>query len=226
MIEKYFRAGVRVKWRMPAPVYQAMDGAIVDSTSATPPMTYDGLDGQLVDPALRGILHVSTLGLSMRMQIRYAWLDYNLGRTARVPIGPYDVLTGPMSGCLITHWNHRGINFVGHVGTVDDRPVVNKTVKRIFSRAMPMNTRGFNPAGAWGYAESAQLQRSFRTPPSAKVVALVTTRGVFYSILMLGLQIDAREQGIQVGYDWCVGGIKQVEPLGRDALYLELRKLR
>jgi len=221
MIEKYFQAGVRLKWTLPAPVYVTMDGSIVDSKSATPPMIYDGSDTQLVS-----LFNLSTMGLTMRSPIQYVWLDYTLGQTARCPIGPYDVLTGPMSGCLITQWSSRGVRFVAHVGTVDDRPAENTLVKNTFARAMGADVRGFNPATAWDFSEIRLMQRSFRVPPQPKVIALVTTSGNFYSIVMLQLQLDMREPSLQLGRDWCVGGIKQVQPMNRDTLIMELRKLR
>lgn len=216
MIEKYFRDGIRYKWNAPKPLYQAMDGTIVDNSGVTPLMIYDGLDGELVDPELR-MFNVSTLGLVMRMPIQYVWLDYNLGRTARCAVGPYDILTGFMSGCLITRWTDRGVSYVGHVGTVENKPDVNRNVKGIFARAMPANVTGFNPAAAWDLGDIQLKTRPFKQTPFGKIMALVTTTGDFYSILMLQIQVG--------GTDWCVGGIKKIPPLNRDGVYLELRKL-
>ena len=222
MIERYFRAGVRLKWTFPAAVFGAWDGAIVDSRSPTPAMIYDGVDAQLVSP----YTSVTTLGLAMRTPIQYHWLDYALGQTARLPIGPYDVLTGEMTGCLITQWSSAGVRFVGHVGTVTDKAQENKTVKNTFARGMSADVRGFNPAAAWDFGEIQTMLRSFKASPQPKVLALVTTAGNFYSIVMLRLQPDVREPGLQLDRDWCVGGIKQVQPMNRDTLILELRKLR
>lgn len=58
------------------------------------------------------------------MPIQYAWLDYAPGRISRLPMGPYDVLTGYMSGCIIAQWSDRGINYAGadhprHLKTAD-----------------------------------------------------------------------------------------------------------
>jgi hypothetical protein len=131
MIEKYFRDGIRFKWNAPAALHQPMDGSVVDNTGTTSPMIYDGLESQLIDPHLR-IFNVSTIGLTMRMHIQHVWLDYSLGRTSKCPIGPYDILTGFMSGCFIVRWTDRGVRYVGHVGTIDKAQptatLVNKTV--------------------------------------------------------------------------------------------------
>ncbi len=223
MIEKYFVPGARFKWTIPAPVYQAMDGSIVDSQTASPQMTYDGLDDQFLAGSMYGGLpNVSAFGLRKGMQIQYQWLDYNLGRTARQPMGPYDVITGPMSGCLITRWTDKGINYAGHVGTVDDRPAENKTVKSTYARDLAANATGFNPAAAITFGDASVLQRRFRVAPSAKVCALVTTSGNFYALLFLGLQFDASDPSIVPGQDWVLGAIKQVPPLNRIRLQAAL----
>lgn len=223
MIEKYFRDGIRYKWNAPAALHQTMDGAMVDNSGVTPPMIYDGLDSQLVDPFLLQV-NVTTLGLTMRMPIQYVWLDYNLGRTSRCAIGPYDVLTGFMSGCLIARWTDRGVNYVGHVGTVENQPEVNRKVKDAFARAATGNVTGFNPAAAWDLGDIQTKTRPFRRTPFAKIMALVTTGGEFYSIIMLQLQPDPKEPGIQVGKDWCVGGVKKIGPMNRDVLLAALAR--
>src|ERR1700761_2051975 len=123
MIEKYFKLGVRFRWQKPNNVDGPRDGAIVDSLRPTSPLVYIGL-GAVVDPMLMHT-HVSTIGLQMNTPIQHKWLDYTPGRTARVAMGPYDVLTGFMSGCIIARWTDRGVNYVGHVGTVEENPAVN-----------------------------------------------------------------------------------------------------
>ena len=97
MIEKYFRTGIRFKWTKPRDAIGPLDGTIIDSAQTATPLIYDGLDGQLKDPHLMQV-NVSTLGLTMRMPIQYAWLDYAPGRTAgadrplRRPHGLYERL--------------------------------------------------------------------------------------------------------------------------------------
>lgn len=209
MIEKYFKLGIRFRWTKPQDVTVAMDGKIVNSTRPASPLIYDGLDGEVVDPMLK-MINVSTLGLTMRMPIQHAWLDYAHGQIARLPIGPYDVLTGFMSGCIIARWIDKGVTYVGHVGTVTGRPAENRLVKRTFAFAMPQTTTGFNPAAAWDLGEILAVINRFRKRPTADIIALVTTRGEFYSIAMLNFGGD----------QWGVGGIKKVNPIGHDALKL------
>ena len=205
MIEKYFQLGVRYQWQKPQNVDGPRDGKIVDSIRPTAPLTYIGL-GSIVSPALM-TTHVSMLGLQMRMPVQHQWLDYTPGRIARVPIGGYDVLTGFMSGCIIARWTERGVNYVGHVGTVESDPSVNRTVKRAFAFAMPPGTTGFNPLQAWTN-EIAFLSQRFTPPKVPQICALVTTSGDFYSVVMF---IDGPNE-------WYCGGIKKVPPISHDEL--------
>lgn len=209
MIEKYFRTGVRLKWTKPRDAIGPLDGAIVDSKIAATAMIYDGLDGQLVDPHLR-MTNVSTLGFTMRMPVHHAWLDYAPGRTATLPMGPYDVLTGYMSGCIIANWTSKGVRYAGHVGTIDSRPDVNRPLKRKFAFAMSKDTKGFNPLGAWPAHEVQAILSKIKPMPNPRIFGLVTTRGEFYSILM----------GAFSATEWCVGGIKKVPPILHDQLKL------
>lgn len=207
MIEKYLKLGVRYRWVSPQNVDGPRDGAIVDSVRPTAPLTYIGL-GEVVAPELK-LTHVSMLGLQMNTPVQHQWLDYAPGRTARVPIGPYDVLTGFMSGCIIARWSDRGVNYVGHVGTIEpkDNPA-NRVVKRAFAFAMTRGATGFNPALAWSYGELAQISSKFRVPKVPKICALVTTHGEFYSVVMF---IDGMNE-------WYCGGAKRVDPISHDTL--------
>lgn len=213
MIEKYFKAGIRFKWTKPNDQMGPTSGAIVESTQEATPLIYDGLDGNLLDPTLR-LQHTSTLGLTMRMPIQYQWLDYAPGRTARRTIGPYDVLTGYMSGCIIAFWTDRGVNYVGHVGTIDGNAGVNRTVKRAFGAAMNASTKGFNPAGAWNDAEIQALSNQFKGGCQERIFGLVTTSGNFFSVLMLKIN-----PGVGVaGNEWCAAGVKSVPPIQHGSL--------
>jgi len=209
MIEKYFMLGVRFKWTCPAAdPGKTKDGSIIDNPHRAPsPMIYDGLDGQLYNLSAP---HVSTLGLRMRMSIPYSWLVYAHGHTTRLNVTGGDVLTGPMSGCLITVWTDQGRRYVGHVGTVESSETVNQKVKSTFANAMPQNTTGFNPANAWSFGEIAQKMSKITPGPSAKIMALVTANNQFYSILMFKLGVGQNE--------WCVGGCKKVAPMTSQAI--------
>ena len=202
--------GARLKWACPAadPGIRK-DGLLIDNPPRTSPMVYDGLDGELYS---FGAAHASTAGLTKGMAIPHTWLVYAYGHTTRCVLAGSDVLTGFMSGCVIAQWSERGTRYVGHVGTVESDVRVNTAVKRGFVDAMRglTQTRGFNPAGAWQYDEIAALMRKFKSGATPRIVALVTTGGDFYSILLFQLQ--------QAPNEYCVGGIKSVVPLNHDAL--------
>jgi hypothetical protein len=207
MIEKYLKLGVRYSWTKPQNVDGPRDGEIVDSIRPTNPLTYTGL-GNVVAPELQ-MIHVNTLGLEMNRPIQHKWLDYTPGRTSRVAIGPYDVLTGFMSGCIIARWSERGVNYVGHVGTVEPRDnPANRLVKRAFAFKMTKGAAGFNPALAWSFNELAQMSSKFSVPKIPQICALVTTRGEFYSVVMF-------QDGVN---EWYCGGVKLVQPICHDAL--------
>lgn len=211
MIEKYFELGVRFRWNKPPNVDGPRDGIITESIRPTAPLTYVGL-GSVVSPKLM-MTHVSTIGLQMNTPIQHQWLDYTPGRTARVPMGPYDVLTGFMSGCIIARWTERGVTYAGHVGTVESDPAADRLVKRNFAFKMPPGTVGFDPFAAWRDDLPALGMRLSMVP---KVIALVT-RGQFYSIAMLiGTHGGAQEY-------YC-GGARLVAPIPHDTL--KLRMLR
>ena len=209
MIERYFITGLRLKWKFPgADAGSPKDGSVVlDPNRAAGPMTYDGMDGELYDVMAP---HVATLGLVKGQVIPYSWLTYILGRTSKKMLAGGDVLTGFMSGCLIATWTENGMRFVGHVGTVEENAAANAKVKQGFAAYMPRDTAGFFPLAAWDAgSEIVPKARKFKAGVTPKVLALVTTSGEFYSILlfMLGLSND-----------WCVGGIKRVAPLDYGAL--------
>jgi hypothetical protein len=210
MIEKYFKLGVRFRWTKPQSVDGPRDGKMVDSVRPTAPLTYIGL-GEVVEPSLV-TTHVSTIGLQKGMSIQHQWLDYTPGRTSRVPIGPYDVITGFMSGCIIARWTDHSVTYVGHVGTVESNPDVNRTVKRNFSFAMPRGATGFNPASAWGYQELNQIMLKLKTIKVPQICALVTTRGEFFSFVMVEDRVN----------EWYCGGAKRVQPISHDHLKLSL----
>ena len=211
MIEKYFKQGIRFKWACPgADPGKTRDGSIIDNPPrALSPLVYDGVDGELDS----GGTNVTTLGFSMRMNIPYNWLVYAHGHTTRLSTAG-DILTGPMSGCLITTWTDKGGRFVGHVGTIESDESVNKKVKTQFAAHMPPTTTGFNPANAWDPGEIALKMGKFKKMPTPKIIALVTPGNEFHAILMFALQ------GVQ--NEWCCGGIKKVAPMNYGAIKAKL----
>jgi hypothetical protein len=211
MIERYFITGLRLKWAFPgADAGAPKDGTVImNPNRAAGPMVYDGMDGELYDVMAP---HVSTLGLSKGMAIPYSWLTYVLGRTSKKLLAGGDVLTGFMSGCLIAAWTENGCRYVGHVGTVEENEQANQRVKQTFAAYMPRDTTGFFPLAAWDAgSEIVPKARKFKAGVTPKILALVNTRGEFYSILLFMLGLNN---------EWCVGGIKKVPPLN----YLTLKQ--
>ena len=47
----------------------------------------------------------------------FRFLKYWPGAITRCPLGPHGVLTGPMSGCILSRFNNNGVPSVAHVGT-------------------------------------------------------------------------------------------------------------
>ena len=203
MIERYFLAGVRLKWACPAAdASGTKDGSIInDPRRNAAPMIYDGLDGELYE----GGPHASTVGLSMGKNIPYSWLTYCHGHTTQRLLSAGDILTGPMSGCLIAEWTDQGMRWAGHVGTVESSAAINSKVKQNFGMAMPTQARGFYPDRAWSATEIASKAGKFKTLPRMNIMALVTSSSQFFSVLMFKLQGGAPNE-------WCVGGIKRVPP--------------
>ncbi len=216
MIENYLKTGVRLKWSPPSAVQMVLDGAIVDNRGVTSNMIYNGLDGELFDPAF-GVTNVSTLGFQMRMPIQHVWLDYVHGRTSRAKSLGSDILTGFMSGCLIARWKDNGMTYVGHIGTIYGNKTAADLVKNNFAAVMSADTTGFNPFAAWSTSEMLERTNKFKITPTSNIMALVTDTGEFYAILMLLISHRTPD-------DWCVGGIKKVTPLDKNALFAELIK--
>ena len=208
MIEKYFLQGVRLTWTSPKDDSKgSKDGSVIlsDPKVVLSDMVYDGLDGVLINPS---VTNVTKLGFKMGMKIPYQWLVYSVGHTTKKLISAGDCLTGYMSGCLITLWQEDGLRYIGHVGTVDGNDKINKAVRSTFAGYMPNDACGFNPAGAWAPKEIEPLQSRFKGGAEAKILALVTGKGSFYSILMFKLPAKTGSSNT-----WCVGGIKHIPPM-------------
>jgi hypothetical protein len=233
MIESYFQKGVRLRWTPPgSDASGSRDGSIIKNPPRAPcPMVYDGVDGELVRFAS---VRVKTSGLTKGTPIPYSWLAYCPGHTSKLQLSGNDVLTGFMSGCLVVLWADHDGRWVGHIGTDVDNPAASQRVKLAFVRVQPPNTTGFDPAAAWGAGDIGPLLASFRVRPDHKVLALVTSGGEFYSVLLLNLR-ESRPEGLaagsaRVGQDigppvrnapsnlWCVGGVKRVPAMSANGL--------
>jgi len=206
VIERYFTAGRRFKWTVPQAAASGTDGAIIDNPLiAHGPMTYDGLDGRLYKQTTTNMMAQAQLGLTMGMHIPYSWLAYAPGRTTRLSAAG-DILTGPMSGCIIATWQQGGKHYVGHVGTTEDT-TQNDRVKATFAANMPQNTSGFNPgSGVWNI-DAPGIMAQITGIKAWIQVALVTTNNQCHSILMLKIKNPN---------EWVVGGIKRVDLMDYD----------
>ncbi len=225
MIERYFRAGIRFLWNKPNDAVGALNGAIVPSVGAANPLTYDGLDGHraAVDQQFLLVQVSQVIGIQKGANVPHAWLDYAPGRTARLPAGGNDVLSGYMSGCLIARGTSGGALSLFHVGTIDNNPGVNKTVKQAFARALPADATGFYPLAAWAESELTTIQNRLAGSAGAPhVFALVTAGGAFHSIAMFQVQ-DPQWTNPAGRQYWCVGGIKAVPAINRAGLLTSLQ---
>jgi hypothetical protein len=186
-------------------------------------LTYDGLDGHVA--AISGVLlGGAQTGMAKGANVPHTWLDYAPGRTARVQIGGNDILTGYMSGCLIIRGIYNGAMSTFHVGTVVGNAAVNKRVKESFARDLPANATGFNPAGAWNPIELVAKQTALGGPRVAtpNILALVTTTGAFYSVLMFNVMHHGGWNNPAGQRYWCIGGKKAVPAINRVRLMASL----
>ena len=145
--------------------------------------------------------HVATLGLTKGVHIPHDWLVYAPGFTTKMTI-TNDTLTGFMSGCPILYYRDNGVPTVAHVGTSNEYPQLNPAVKSTIKAAIPPGATGFNPAGEWSKDAQFEAATTVKPPGTPRVVALVTTTGAFYSILLVQKSKPLTE--------FIVAGIKQV----------------
>lgn len=202
MIETALVEGARIRWAKPNTVAQEQDGNIVPSVRAASPMTYLG---STHSQARGGLFNRAPQVYRMpaNSPIPHSWLDYITGRTAHIAQAT-DVVTGFMSGCLIARGTYNGRISVFHLGTVQN-PNVSNLVKANFRAQLPANATGFYPHAAWSFNERAA------TGKATDILALVTSGGAFYSILLC-----------HGNNEYIVGGIKKVPPLNRDRLLASL----
>ena len=203
MLENYLRRGVRLKWMAPRSQTSVNDGAVIP-TPAGPvnPINSDGMDDQIM-----ANFHAGALGLRMGQAIPYRWLSYVAGRTTTMPLAGGDVLTGPMSGCMIATWTDGGAK-VAHVGTIDNNPPASTKVKRAFAAEAGAagDLTAFNPAAAWTPGEIAAAMGA--RAMNFQIYALVTGAGGYYSVLMFELPISQGNNLAGRGFQRVVGGIK------------------
>jgi hypothetical protein len=112
----------------------------------------------------------------------FNWLEWRPGLVSEVATHGTDVLTGPMSGCWITRYMRNGVQCVGHVGTEHTRTSANSVAAKLawngFRATAAGIVTGFNPFNDW----NGDYPLPKTGEGSAKVFALVTSAGLFYSI--------------------------------------------
>lgn len=202
MIEKYFSRGLVTTWSPPAGgsgTGAKPDGSIIPNpVVSASAIVYNCMDGEIYDLTAP---HVATLGLTKGVHIPHDWLVYAPGFTTRMTI-TNDTLTGFMSGCPILYYRDNGVPTVAHVGTSNEYPALNPAVKSTIKAAIPPGATGFNPAGEWSKDAQFEAATTVKPPGTPRVVALVTTTGAFYSILLVQKSKPLTE--------FIVAGIKQV----------------
>ncbi len=157
----------------------------------------------------RGVLPVAPL----------TWLNYGPGRTIKAPLNNADLLTGPMSGCLLAIWKDDGnADFAAHIGTTSNAPAdqpPNTTVKLKFytmliSLQNPNSVKGFSPLRAWSDSDIGGL--TVLKPPDTeapKLFGLMTAQKKFFSLALVKYnRVD----------EWVCLGIKPCGALDFDAL--------
>ncbi len=205
MLETVLRRGVRVQWMPPASRTGTNNGNVI-ATPTIPqnPLKYDGMDDQI-----HAGFHASTLGRRVGDAMQYRWLAYVSGQTTSMPLAGGDILTGPMSGCLIATWTD-GTTKAAHIGTIDNNVSASRTVKRAFAAhaGASADLSAFNPAAQWTPGEVATAMGT--RPMAFQIYGLITGRTNFYSVLMFELPANADQSNRIAGkaFQRVIGGIK------------------
>jgi hypothetical protein len=143
------------------------------------------------------------------------WYQGDIAETAL----DYDVLTGPMSGCILTSYIRAGHPVVGHIGTVTVTAAVpatiNTNVKAVwtaFANAHPGDViGGFNPTGG-----SVAAHPKFQPGDvGGETWGLLTTDGRFYAVQVYK-QGELRDKGgtvlraAPVLDEWRIAAVRKV----------------
>ncbi|HLQ20617.1 MAG TPA: hypothetical protein VK146_16720 [Tabrizicola sp.] len=212
MLEMYFKKGAVFEWTRPQTNIVPPDGALMDKQRRSTPMKFLGTIADmgfssLMDAALPAN-YFSGVGLTPGTTIRYKWLDYAPGRTARVEIRTRDILTGPMSGCPILHWRQGANSYVGHVGTIFGNAPVNTLVKASIQPVLPATARGFNPAAPWPFAQISPMMGGKAMLSGPEILAYVTSGGVFYSTVFYALPNPRSGMPDSLSAKVCAGSVQ------------------
>jgi hypothetical protein len=189
------------------------DGEIVVNNSGARTMTHIGWDQ-----------HVLTQSRSAQPNFAgpvspLTWLNYGPGKTMKAPLNASDILTGPMSGCLLAIWtDDSNAAFAAHIGTTSDAKVdepPNTTVKETFyamlvSLQKPNSVKGFSPLRAWSDSDIGGLTGlKPRNTGLPKLFGLMTAGKRFFSLALVKYdQVD----------EWVCLGIKSCAQLDYNGL--------
>jgi hypothetical protein len=130
---------------------------------------------------------VSTTGVGQvaKGHRNFVWLEWLGGVVSEVRPNGMDVFTGPMSGCWIMSYQRNGVQYIGHVGTVNEHAhadsVAARTAWNNFGAGVPNGAcSGFNPFNdPWVGSVPGQLPGE----AARKTFALVTTAGTFHTVI-------------------------------------------
>jgi hypothetical protein len=116
----------------------------------------------------------------------FKWLPWYAGDISETPLTAHDILTGPMSGCMLVTYRRNGVTQAGHVGTVDDpdgsRTAVNNSVKTLWNQFA--NAHAADVIGGFDPVDAAVPNAPAAQPGDmgGKTWGLFTTSGLFYAV--------------------------------------------
>lgn len=137
----------------------------------------------------------TSVGAHAKERRNFIWLPWRKGLVSEVRPNGCDVLTGPMSGCMILRYTKNGEQYTGHVGTDSLSPENTAQAKAAwnnFAATAPAGSAtGFNPSEYWTGHAPALTKLAF----GFKIFALVTGTGDFYSVFTWALR-DKNKPGV------------------------------
>ena len=117
-------------------------------------VTQNMLDGSRTVAQKQRVSSFNAGEAQKKIHRNFQWLYYYGGAVNEVSYDNIDVLSGNFSGCWMMVYRKNGIQYVGHVGTVDD-PTTKHSIaaKKAWNKFASENKndviRGFSPAKAW-----------------------------------------------------------------------------
>ncbi len=210
--EAGFVPGRKFKWACPkeAVIKQSdRDGEIVANNNVARNMLPNGWDQHVL-----AALNQKGPPIFVQPVTPLNWLEYGPGKTKEAPLNNADILTGPMSGCLLAIWtDNNNAGCAAHIGTTSDADVdepPNATVKQQFYAMLgllqkPNSVKGFSPLRAWS---DSDLNGLLQIKPSGTGVptlfGLMTAQKNFFSLAL------AKYSGVD---EWVCLGVKRCQGL-------------